>query len=235
MRPAVRTEIRTGIAVVLILLATETNAAAAENAPLSIHSETEYSLLLEQLTRTMQEERTLLGAIRETAETASGPNTEYLLYQGSLRFAEQEARLAQLKMKTAETRRRLAPLQEKTDGSTYHLHGSTGDPAERGIPPYCGAPLLSFHHPTRFDPGALPFSSTGMIFFRLFFISALALALLFPLMAIEKGTVRLRRKGRTWTMKQFAQITKSLRGRPPAEIVRRATKKGAHGAAPKAA
>lgn len=214
MRPAVRkgTPIGTGIALVLIFLAADASAVAAEKTPPSLRAEAEFSILLEQLAQTEREEHALLGTMRETAKAASQSNAEYLLYQGSLRFAEQDARLAQLKMKKMETLQRLALLQEKTGRSTRLLHGSAGDSAGRGIPPYSGAPLLSFHDATQSPPGTLPFSSFGMILFRLSFISALALALFFPFMAIEKGTVDLRRKGRAWIASHISKINKH----PPA-------------------
>lgn len=200
MKPAVRkgTPIGTGIALVLIFLATATNAVAAEDAPPSLRAEAEFSILLEQIAQTIKEENALLGTMRETAKAASQSNAEYLLYQGSLRFAEQDARLAQLKMKKTKTLQRLALLQEKTGRSTRLLHRLAGDSAGRGFPPYRGAPLLSFYDGTRFAPGTLPYSSFEITLFRLFFIAALTLAFFLPVMAIEKGTVHLRRKGRTW-------------------------------------
>jgi hypothetical protein len=197
---------------VLILLATDANAVAAENAPPSLRAEAEFSILLEQLAQTTREENALLGTMRETAKAASQPYAEYLLYQGSLRFAEQDARLAQLKMKKTETLQRLALLQEEVGRSARLLHGSAGDASGRGFPPYSGAPLLSFHDATQFAPGALPSSSFGMILFRLFLISALTLALFFPLMAIEKGTVHLRQRGRTW----IALHRSKMKKHPPA-------------------
>ncbi|NKE70842.1 hypothetical protein [Candidatus Manganitrophus noduliformans] len=165
MRPAVRKGILrgTGIALVLIFLATDASAVAAENAPPSIHGETEYVILLDQLARTRREEETLLGMMRETTKAASQPHAEYLLYQGSLHFAEQDARLAQVKMEKRKILQRLALLQEATGRSTRLLYGWADDSAGRGSPPYSGAPLLSFYDATydatRPAPGALPYFS----------------------------------------------------------------------------
>lgn len=237
MRPAVRKGILrgTGIALVLIFLATDASAVAAENAPPSIHGETEYLILLDPLAQTRREEETLLGTMRETAKAASQPHAEYLLYQGSLHFAEQDARLAQLKMEKRKILERLALLQEATGRSTRLLYGWADDSAGRGSPPYSGAPLLSFYDATRPAPGALPYSSFGIALFRFFFIPALTLAFFLPVMAIEKGTVRLRRKGRKWIASHYTRMKRGLRGDPPGEIVRRGMGRGPHGKTPKTA
>lgn len=200
MRPAARkgTLIGAGIVLVLIFLATGIHAAAAENAPSSLRGEAEFSVLLRQLAKTRREEDALLGTMRETAKAAFQPDAEYLLYQGSLRFAEQDARLAQLKMKKTETLQRLALLQEETGRSTRLLHGPADNFVGRGFLPYSGAPLLSFYDVTQFARGPLPYSFFWNHPLLPFFISALALALFFPLMAIEKETIHPRRKGRTW-------------------------------------
>ena len=157
MRPAVRkgTPIGTGIAFVLILLAADASAVAAELTPLSLRAEATFSILLEQLAQTIREE---------------------------------------------------------TGRSTRLLPRLAGDSAGRGISPYSGAPLLSFYDATPFAPGVLPFSSFGRILIRLCFVSALALALFFPSMAIGKGTVHLRRKGRTWIALHRSKVKKH----PPA-------------------
>lgn len=236
MRPAVRKEILigTGIALVLIFLATDASAVAAENAPPSIHGETEYLILLDQLAQKRREEETLLGTMRGTAKAASQPHAEYLLYQGSLHFAEQDARLAQLKMEKRETLRRLALLQEATGRSTRLLYGWADDSARRGSSPYSGAPLLSFYDATR-PAGPLPYSSFGIALFRFFFIAALTLAFFLPVMALEKGTVHLRRNGRRWIASHCTRMKQGLRGDPPGEIVRRLMGRGPHGKTPKTA
>ena len=238
MRPSVQIRMPTwtGIVLVPIFLATSASrAVAAEKAPPSIRAEAELSFLLDQLKQTIREEDALQEKRRDAAEAVSRPHAEYLLYQGSVRFAEQDARLTQLKMNKIEILQRLALLQEETGHSTWLLRGLAENSAGRGYPPYSGAPLLSFDHTTRLTPGALPSSYFGIILFRLFSISTLILVFVFPAMAIEKGTVDLRRKGRTWMASRYSRIKKGLRGRPPGETVRRAMKKAAPGATPRAA
>lgn len=115
-------------------------------------------------------------------------------------------------MKKMETIQRPALLQEETGGSTRLLRGSAGSPADRGFPPYSGALLPSFYDATRFAPGILPSSSFGIIFIRLFFTAASVPAFFFPMLAIEKGTVPLRQKGRRW----IACYRSKMKKHPPA-------------------
>lgn len=228
MRSSTQKMIPGGIILLLMILATTWIwPAAAENIPLSNSVEDEISLLLNQLSRTIAEEASLNKKMREESGKGIRPYAEYLLYQQSVRFAEHDARLAEIKMEKIKTIQRLALLQEKAGRSIGLLQGLRDASLPRGGSSYSGTPLLSFYDPTRFDPGYIPYSSFEMILFRFLSIAVLILTFSLPMIAINRGTVDLRRKGKAWIASSLSRMKRGPRSRPPEEIGQKPIKKAA--------
>lgn len=198
--------------------------------PPSPNGAVEVSILLNQWSQITREEAFLKKATREATRAATRPYAEYLLYQRSLRFAEHDARLEELKKEKRGIIARLAPLERGAGRFSALPPGTTGGSIERGPPTYSaysGAPPYSFYDATQFDPASPPgFSPIEIHLLRLLFSTAALLIFALPPAALKRYMADRREKAIIRLFPIFVVRREDLRRELLRTSVKRADLKG---------